>query len=363
MPKSVGIGMLGSGFIADFYAAGIELVRGASIVANYSRGTERRESFATRHEVPRSHASIEALCADPSVDIVVVALPNHQHLAAVRAATTAGKAVVCTKPLGRNAVEAAEMVRLVRTAGVMGGYAENIVFSPDLVKIREIVASGAIGTVLSVRAREGHSGPHAEHFWDAETAGGGALLDMGCHCLEAARVIFGKDVVIRDVFAWGATLSHGQRTTGEDNALMLVRFEDGRTATIEASWSAKGGLEARTEVTGEDGRVVADSMSTSIRAFLGSPATYVAEKIDADTGWVFPVADEARVHGYDAQFRHFVGAFRDGIRPRETFEDGYVVNATIDAAYRSMKSGNWEPVELDDDLTTVPSSPASSGRR
>jgi predicted dehydrogenase len=345
------IGMLGSGFIADFYTKGIAYLKNAVVVASASRGESKRGAeFAKRHGVARTYTSIDQLCADPEVDLVVVALPNQFHLEAVRAATKARKAMICTKPLGRNGKEAAEMVRLVRDAGVMGGYAENIVFSRDLIKMHEIVESGAIGRVLSVRAREGHSGPHASHFWDAETAGGGALLDMGCHGIEAARLMFGKSERIVDVFAWGATLSHGDKTTGEDNALMLMRYEDGRIATIEASWSAKGGLEGRTEVTGTEGRIVQDSLSTSVRAFLGRPTGYVAEKVDADTGWVFPVPDETRVHGYDEQFRHFAGAFLSGTRPRETFEDGYLVNCLIDAAYRSIKSGRWERVEVDPKL-------------
>ena len=348
MTDIVRIGMLGSGFIADFYSQGIAYLRNAVVVASASLGqSSRGADCAKRHGVARPYTSIEALCADPEVDLVVVALPNRFHLEAVRAATAAGKAVVCTKPLGRNATEAGEMLRLVRAAGVMGGYAENIVFAPEIIKMHEIIESGAIGRVLSVRAREGHSGPHASHFWDAEAAGGGTLLDMGCHCIEAARLMFGKDQRIVDVFAWGATLSHGDKTTGEDNALMLMRYEDGRTATIEASWSAKGGLEARTEVTGADGRIVQDSLSTPLRAFLGRPTGYVAEKVDADTGWVFPVAEEVRVHGYDAQFRHFAEAFLSGKPPRETFEDGYIVNCLIDAAYRSIRSGHWEKVEID----------------
>ena len=255
--------------------------------------------------------------------------------------------MLCTKPLGRNAADAAEMLRLVREAGVFHGYLENEVFSPEVIKIQEMVASGAMGRVLTMRAREGHSGPHAAHFWDGETAGGGAFLDMGCHCIEAARFVFGKDARVREVFAWGATLGHGDRTTAEDNAIAILRFEDDRTATIEASWTAKGGIEVRNEVYCERGRIVHDSSATSIRAFLEEPVGYLAEKTDADTGWVYPVAGETRVAGYDEQFRHFVACYRDGSTPRETFEDGYVVNTIIDAAYRAMRSGRWEAVVAD----------------
>ena len=341
----VGLGMLGSGFIADHYMDGLRFVPEARVVASASQGGERGARFGERHGIPCTYDSIEALCADPDVDLIVVALPNHLHVEAVRAATAAGKGVLCTKPLGRDAAEAAEMLMLVREAGVFHGYLENEVFSPEVMKIAEMVRSGGLGRVVTMRAREGHSGPHAPHFWDAETAGGGAFLDMGCHCIEAARLVFGKDVAVREVFAWGATLVHGERTRGEDNAIAILRFEDERTATIEASWSAKGGIEVRNEVYCERGRIVHDLGATPIRAFLEEPVGYLAEKTDADTGWVFPVADETRVAGYDEQFRHFIECYLAGREPRETFEDGWVVNTIIDAAYRSMTSGRWEAVE------------------
>ena len=71
------------------------------------------------------------------------------------------------------------------------------------------------------------------------------------------------------------------------------------------------------------------------------------EKADAETGWVYPIPDEARVYGYTQEMRHFVDCFRDGTEPRETFVDGYIVNCALDACYRSMKSGRWEPIEID----------------
>jgi predicted dehydrogenase len=338
---AVRVGMLGSGFIGEFHTLGLRHVPDARVVANYGAGTERREAFAARFG-SRALDSIEAVCADPEVDLVVVSLPNQLHLEAVRAAAAAGKAVACTKPLGRNATEAAEMLRLVRDAGVFNAYLENVVFNAETIRMREMVEAGAIGRVTTFRAREGHSGPHAAHFWDAELAGGGALLDMASHGVECARYIFGKDVAIRDVFAWGDTLVHTDRTTGEDNAVMLVRFEDGRVATMDVSWSSKGGLEGRFEVYGDAGRMVQDISSTSLRAFIERPAGYIGEKADADTGWIYPVPNETYVHGHDAMMAEVVEAFRAGRAPRETFEDGLIVNAVLDAAYRSIRSGHWE---------------------
>jgi len=343
--QEVRIGMLGSGFIGTFHALGLRYVPEASVVANYGAGAERREGFAAQFG-SRAFDSLEGVCADPDVDLVVVSLPNQLHLPAVRAAAAAGKAVACTKPLGRNADEAAEMVRAVSDAGVFSAYLENVVFNPDLVRMHQMVEAGAVGRVQTVRAREGHSGPHAAHFWDAKLAGGGALLDMGAHGAEVARYLFGKGLAVRDVFAWGATLVHGDRTAGEDNALMVIRFEDGRTATIDVSWSSVGGLEGRFEVYGDAGRLIEDMSVGSLKAFVGRPAGYIVEKADAETGWIFPVPDEVRTHGHDLMMADVVDAFRSGRPPLETFEDGLVVNLVLDAAYRSMVSGRWEPLAM-----------------
>jgi predicted dehydrogenase len=343
--NTVGIGMLGSGFIGEFHTLGLRYIPDCRVVANYGAGAERREAFAARFG-SRAFDSIDAVCADPEVDLVVVSLPNHLHVEAVRAAAAAGKAVACTKPLGRNATEAAEMLRLVTDAGVFHAYLENVVFNAETIRMREMVESGAIGRLTTFRAREGHSGPHAAHFWDADLAGGGALLDMASHGAEAARSMFGKDIAVRDVFAWGDTLVHGGRTRLEDNAVMLIRFEDGRVATIDVSWSSKGGLESRFEAYGDGGRIVQDISSSPLRAFIERPAGYLGEKVDADTGWVYPVPNETYVHGHDAMMADVVTAFREGRAPTETFEDGLIVNAILDAAYRSIQSGRWESARV-----------------
>jgi predicted dehydrogenase len=237
------------------------------------------------------------------------------------------------------------MLRLVTEAGVFHAYLENVVFNAEMIRMREIVESGAIGRLTTFRAREGHSGPHAAHVWDADLAGGGALLDMASHGAEAARAMFGKDLAVRDVFAWGDTLVHGGRTRLEDNAVMLIRFEDGRVATMDVSWSSKGGLESRFEAYREGGRIVQDIISSPLRAFIERPAGYLGEKVDADTGWVYPVPNETYAHGHDAMMADVVNAFRDGRKPQETFEDGLIVNRILDAAYRSIASGHWEPIE------------------
>jgi predicted dehydrogenase len=345
----VGIGILGSGFISDQYVDGLQDVRNARLVANYSRTLERATAFAAKWAdtwggIPNQYDDIEALCADPAVELVIIALPNEVHVEAVRLAAKHGKGVICTKPLARTGAEAKRILDIVREAGIWAAYAECSVFSPNVVKAYDMVQAGGIGELLTMRAREGHSGPHAAHFWNAETAGGGALLDMGCHTVESARHFFGKDNPVTEVWAWGATMVHGDKTTGEDTAVAMLKFAGGQMATVESSWIEQGGMQLRHEFVGTAGRLYTDSSATPVWGFIQNPVGYLVEKADAETGWVYPVPEEARAYGFSQQFRHFVTAFERGEQPDETFEDGYIVNCILDACYRSMKSGVWEKV-------------------
>ena len=339
----IGVGLLGSGFIAESYADALLDVRNAELVACFSRNGARSSDFAAKWKVV-ALPSMDALCADPRVDVVVIALPNEVHLEAVEIAARHKKAIICTKPLARTEAEAQKILDIVNREGVWHGYAESSVFSPNVAKAYEMVKAGGIGKLLTMRAREGHSGPHAPHFWDAETAGGGALLDMGCHTVESARHFFGKDNKVVEVMAWGATMAHQDKTTGEDTAIALLKFAGGEMATIESSWIERGGMQLRHELVGSAGRLVTDSSVGPVWGFIENPVGYTVEKADTETGWVYPVPEETRAYGFSQQMRHFIDHFVAGKAPSETFEDGVVVNRIIDACYRSMKSGQWEKV-------------------
>jgi len=342
----VRIAVLGSGFVADMFLQGLREVPGQAVVVNYSRSADRAREFAAHWQIPDWTTDMQTAVNRSDVDLVCICLPNDQHLAATRVAAAAYKHVVCTKPLARNAAEAREMLALVEQAGVLHGYAETEVFAPAVVRVQELVAAGALGRILTLRSREAHSGPHAAHFWDAERTGGGALMDLGCHIFEAWRYLLGKADRPVEVLAWGDTLVHRERTSAEDNAVAIVRFASGAVGTAEMSWTAQGGLDLRNEVYGEKGAGFTDvTRGTPVRAFTTAGAGHVLEKADAETGWLFPVPDEARAYGYQGQMLHFVECVQRGVVPRETYADGYLINQLIAACYRSLESRRWEPVE------------------
>ncbi len=343
----VRIGLLGCGFVATFYMQGLSEVPGQEVVAVYGRDRDKAASFAAHWDIREWSDDMAAIAARDDVDLLLIALPNKVHLEAVQLAVDHKKHVVCTKPLGRNANEARRMLEAVRVAGVLHGYAETEVFSPAVIRAKGLIDEGAIGRVLTVRSREAHSGPHAPHFWDVEEAGGGALLDMGCHTIEAARYFIGKEVKPVEVLAWGDTLMHGERTAAEDNAVVLLRFENGALGQSELSWTARGSLDLRNEVFGSEGSIFTDvTRATPINAFVRATGGYLLEKAESDSGWVFPLPDEARVYGYHEEMKHFVACVARGETPRETFEDGLAVNIIVNAAYRSIREHRWIPIDL-----------------
>ena len=345
----VKIAMLGAGLIGEFYAQSLLGHRSRDQICSvYSRSIERAQAYAERWNVPRATTSLTKAIHDTDSELVVVAVPNHMHEEAVLESARAGKGVLCTKPLGRNASEARRMLEAVERAGVFHGYLEDLVYTPKTLKALDTVSSGSLGKILWVRSRETHPGPHSAWFWDKATAGGGAIVDMGCHCIEIARSFIGKEIRPVEVVCWGATQVHP--IDSEDHAIGLVRYENGAIGQFEVSWSFRGGMDLRDEIAGTEGTIWLNHwLRTGFEVFssVGS-AKYVSEKSESSSGWLFPVGDEASALGYTEMFQDMLDAYENHSAPRESFYDGYVVNAIIDAAYRSMESKRWEAITIDD---------------
>jgi predicted dehydrogenase len=341
------ITMLGTGLIGTFYTQTIHGTRSRDLVVNvYSRSAERAKALATKRGIPHWSANLREAVLDSDSEVVVIGLPNNVHREAVKLAAEAGKAVLCTKPLGRTAAEAREMLEIVEKAGVFAGYLEDLVYTPKTLKSLASVKKGALGRILWTRSRETHPGPHSAWFWDPEQSGGGAVIDMGCHCIEIGRSFIGKDKRPLRAFCWGATQVHPIKA--EDTAIGLVEYEGGAVSQFEVSWTFRGGMDLRDEVSGTEGTIRLDHfLRTGFEMFTAvGEGGYVAEKAEGEAGWVFPVGDEVHELGYVHMFQDMLDAREAGRAPIETFYDGYVVNAIIDACYRSMRSGRWEPIEL-----------------
>ncbi|HNP24177.1 MAG TPA: Gfo/Idh/MocA family oxidoreductase [Panacibacter sp.] len=341
------IAMLGSGFIGRFYADSIQGQRSKDrIVSIYARKEENAKKFAADYGCDHFTSNMEEAIAHPDVDVVCIALPNNVHEAAVLLCAKHKKPVVTTKPLGRNGAEALRMLRAVEEAGIFHGYLEDLVYTPKFLKAFESVKSGALGRILWAKSRETHPGPHSDWFWNIELAGGGCMLDLGCHCVEITRTFIGKDIKPVEVMCWADT--QVKPIEAEDHAIGLIKYENGSIAQFEVSWTFRGGMDLRDEVMGTEGTIwINNFLRTGLEMFTtGKGADYVAEKAESNTGWLFPVGDEVNDLGYNHMFTEMFDCIEKGTEPRETFYDGYIVNAILDAAYKSAKTKQWEPVEL-----------------
>ncbi len=339
--------LLGTGLIGTFYTMSLLGQRRKDIIHHVcSVPEESARDFALKWNIPKYTDDLRTAIDDPDTDIVIVALPNYLHKEAILMACKAGKHVLCTKPLALNAAEAREILDAAEQAGIFHGYLEDLVYTPKTLKAIGMVRQGTCGRVLWTRSREAHSGPHSAWFWDKKQSGGGALVDMGCHCIEIGRSFIGKDIRPVEVMCWADT--QVKPIEAEDHAIALIRYESGAVSQVEVSWNFRGGMDLRDEVSGTEGTIRLDHwLRTGFEVYTsGSTGNYVSEKTETDAGWLFPVGDEVHALGYSDMFTDMLDSLEQEREPRETFYDGYVVNAIMDACYRSASTRKWEPVEL-----------------
>ncbi len=387
------IGFVGAGFNTNFHLQALTEVRDCVVTGVASRTLASAErSAALARELglgeARAFETVEAMAADPSVDAIWINSPNDSRVAVMEAIakgqaarSTPLKGVACEKPLARTMAEADRVVALMEEAGIPTGYLENQVFSPSVVRGKEVIWRRAVpltGRPFLARAAEEHSGPHSPWFWQGQIQGGGVMNDMMCHSVETARFLLTEPGAAREsltavsVNAQIASLkwtrpeyiqelkdTHGpevdySQKPSEDFARCTIEFRDadGRPLVAEAttSWCFMGaGLRLSFELLGPEYSMRSNSLETGLEVFFsrriqGDTGEDLVEKQNAEQGVMPIVPGEAAAYGYAAENRHMVQHFLQGTRPELTFEDGREVVRLLMAAYRSAESGqNVDP--------------------
>lgn len=335
--EKVRVGLIGSGFVSRIHLEALRRVPAAEVVAVASpRGAQR---LAAEQGIPAWYADYREMLERRDLDMVVLGLPNDLHCQATLDAAAAGKHVVVEKPMALNLGEADRMIEACRRAGVKLMYAEELCFAPKYVRLKQLVEEGALGRIYLVKQSEKHDGPHSAWFWDVRRSGGGVAFDMGCHAIEFFRWMLGKPAAV-DVYAQLGTYVHGERTEGDDNALIIVNFEGGATGLAEESWTKPGGMDDRAEVYGTDGVAYADLLrGSSILTYSRHGYGYAVEKAGETRGWSFTMFEEIWNYGFPQEFEHFVDCVARDRTPLETGEDGRAVLEILMAAYASARTG------------------------
>ena len=382
----LGVGFIGSGFVAGFHASAFTGVRDAEITAVYNVREESARSLSAQIKglgvgKPKVYTDLREMLSDGSVNAVWILNPNFARLEVVEAiAEEAAQGrtdlvgVCCEKPLARTADEAERMVELVEKVDVLHGYLENQVFAPAVARGREAIwryGARYSGRPYLARAAEEHGGPHKTWFWDPRRSGGGVLLDMTCHSLEADRYLLTdperpketlKPVSVQSTVAslkWTREpyvsklredygVDYGE-SPAEDYALTLVAYEDedGGLVLSEArtSWSFIGpGLRLTFEVLGPEYSISINSLQQELNVFFSRgvripPSEEFVEKQAAEQGLMPMIPNEAIAYGYQDEDRHMVESFLRGEMPAENWRDGLLVTQLMMTAYLSAEKG------------------------
>jgi len=385
--KRLGIGMIGSGFNAQFHIRAFQQVRDCDIIGVWSPtglNAGRAARLARELDVgpAKPYRSIAAMVADPAIHAIWLSGPNHtrvENMQEIADTIERGKGelkgVACEKPLARNVSEAREVAALAAKAQLQTGYLENQLFAPQVEAGRALLwARGATltGRPYLARAAEEHSGPHRPWFWQGKLQGGGVLNDMMCHSAMVVRYLLTEPgqplstVRPKRISAHIASLkwtlpkyakrlarampgADYARAPAEDFASATIEFEtrDGFTVLgeVTTSWSFVGaGLRLTAELLGPEYSMSWSSLDAGLKLFFsrevrGKAGEDLLEKQNAETGQMPVVAEEYVAYGYSGEDRHFVRAFLGKEKARLTFADGVEVVRVLMTAYQSAEAG------------------------
>ena len=336
---TIRVGLIGGGGIATFHIAGYQqhadVIRITAVADAVAATAEAR---GAELGVPHFTDYVEML-ERADVDAVDICLPHHLHRDAIVAAARAGKHVLCEKPLCLTPDEARDVQAAVTAAGVTLMCAHNQLFLPAVAAAKELIDSGALGTVYEVRTTDSFRNEFdpSNMGWRAHAAqsGGGELIDTGYHPSYLLMHLAGGV----PVQATAMLSTHRLRfMEGEDSAQALFRFDNGSVGQLVTSWAYEpaAGTE-RFSVVGELGALTSDGTTLRWDLLDGTSETRTFDEVDT----------------FAAEIGAFGVCLRDGTRPIHTEREGIAVLGMILAAYEGARSGTIAPVLRVDEVATV----------
>lgn len=299
-------GIVGYGWVArDYMAPGIREA-GHRLVAVCDPSPESREAAAS--EGARTHSDLASFIADPEIEAVYVATPNHLHRDAVEALARAGLPVLCEKPMAASLADAEAMLDAVEAGAIFYGTAFDQRHHPAHRTIRARIAAGDLGTVTAVRivyacwlGRDWSAAGQPNWRIDAVQAGGGALIDLAPHGIDLVDFLLGEPIA--DIAA--LTQSRAQDYAVDDGALLIGRTEAGALASLHVAYNCPDALpRRRLEVVGTKGMLVAENT-------MGQTAGGTLTFHDGATGRTEAVAFDGQASPFTEQVRAFGSALRN----------------------------------------------------
>ena len=342
MEKKLRIGIVGVGSIAtvchlpsyEKLSDLVEVVAVADIVP------ERAKAAAEKFGIPHYFASVEELLAGVEVDCVDICTWTSAHAPVCIAAAKAGKHILCEKPLASTLEQGLEMEKAVREAGVQFMLGVITRYMAETMKCRELYEEGVFGEIYAAKCRYvRRRGTPGGWFTDKELAGGGAVLDIGVHCIDRTWYLMGRptpvtvsaetsyrigDFQTKGVFRWSPMGEGRGIFDTEDSAMIFIRFEGGKSLMAEVSWAING-QEANDAV-----------LFGSKAGCTFEPLTVYGE--DAEGYLADTPVEVVPIDPFVEELRHFVECVNTGKTPVSCMEDALTVQKILDAIYRSAEA-------------------------
>lgn len=321
-------GVLGCGWISrEAIAPALAQLPGSRLHSACSRDAARAAQFCEPYGA-RPYDDLEQFLADPDLEAVFIATPNHRHVADVLACAAAGKHVLCDKPLAPTAAEAARLVEACRQAGVMLGVGYQMRFNPVHRELHKLIGGARFGRLASAHVQACFRYPFPPSPWRRQlaTAGGGwATADLGTHLVDLLLWLLGP---VAQVQAQMDNGSYGFET--EDVCSAVLRFDNGVLATLTCA-TAVTAPRSELAVYGENGCAVAEytiGIGSSGRLLLGDGMQLVEH----------PVPEPAQ-SPYHQELAAFSAALRAGEEPPVPGAAGLAAARVIDAIRQSAREG------------------------
>ena len=323
-------GIIGASTIArEWMVPAINAQPGSTVAAVASADPTRAATFAQANGIPRSHDTVSALLADPSIDAVYISTTNELHHPQAIAAARAGKHVLCEKPLALTLEDARAMVETSRAAGVTMGTNHHLRNAASHRAIRRLVMDGAIGQPLAARVFHAvYLPPHLQGWRiDRPDAGGGVILDITVHDADTLRHDLG-DADVVEITAM--TASHGMGREGlEDTVMGVMRFDNGVLAQFHDAFTVAH-TGTGIEIHGTEGSILGRDVMT--QRPIG---TVILRRGDREE--IVDIGEPNNL--YERSVARFEAAIRGDGQPAATGEDGIASLAVALAAWESANTG------------------------
>ncbi len=342
------VGFIGAGWPGHQHARALGALAGAELYACAESDAARAAEFQATYAPKKVFPDYESLLADPKVEAVIICLPNFLHFPATRAALEAGKHVLCEKPPTLNGAEMIVLREVATARGLVYFFSRQFRFSPAVRRARDLIAANRLGRIYFadatwVRSRGIPSGIGG-WFTEKARSGGGALIDIGIHALDAAWFLMGtprRISVSASVFRNFAHLVPGPVFDVEDAAFAFIRFENGAVVQLKTSWA--GNLPddiPQGQYFGRESNnciLYGDAATIRLRPFT----------LFKDVGGQLidePLQPTDDADSFTLQMQNFLDAIAGRAAPLNSAEQALYLMEMLDAIYLSSSTGREVPI-------------------